>query len=399
MSDAPKVRFKGFDGPWERHTFHELASLKRGLTFSSEDVANPWDGVRVLRSSNVRDDLLCLNEDDIFVREDAVNIGFLGPSDIIITASNGSPDIVGKHALVGDAKERMVHGGFMLAVSSEQPEFVYSLLGSGWFRRFLLRGVEGGDGSIGNLDAKSLEDEEVLVPDRAERREIGWLFATINEYIILQTRKLDLLKRVKALFLRKMFPREGSDTPEMRFKEFRGPWKFWKFGDLVNRVFETSSSCDLPRVEYDDIDSGEGTLNRPMRYLGMTKTGIHFTVNDVLYGRLRPYLHNWLLSTFDGVAVGDFWVLRATRVDSRFLYCLVQSDGFETVANISSGSKMPRADWSLVKSHEFPVPSDISEQRKMGTFFLSLESLIQSQTDMRYSLLRVRDVLLQKMFV
>lgn len=104
----------------------------------------------------------------------------------------------------------------------------------------------------------------------------------------------------------------------------------------------------LPRVEYEDIISGMGKLNKDIYAKRSNKIGLKFQAGDVLYGKLRPYLKNWLLPSFSGLAVGDFWVLQPQDVDSRFLYSLIQSDHFDEVANQSTGTQMPRADWKLV---------------------------------------------------
>ena len=132
----------------------------------------------------------------------------------------------------------------------------------------------------------------------------------------------------------------------------------------------------MPQVEYEDIISGEGALNKDLNDKEGGKTGIKFYVGDVLYGKLRPYLMNWLYPQFNGVAVGDFWVLRATECDSSFLYRLVQTDGFQRLANVSSGSKMPRADWNLISQSFFAVPANHAEQKAIAKSLAELDSLI-----------------------
>ena len=122
--------------------------------------------------------------------------------------------------------------------------------------------------------------------------------------------------------------------------------------------------------------SGTGRLNKDIYAKQSSKSGIAFHQGDVLYGKLRPYLQNWLLPTFDGLAVGDFWVLQPQNADSRFLYRLIQSRQFDEVANQSTGAKMPRADWKLVSKTVFSIPSNISEQAAIGTYFTALDSLI-----------------------
>lgn len=122
--------------------------------------------------------------------------------------------------------------------------------------------------------------------------------------------------------------------------------------------------------------SGAGRLNKDIYAKQSSKSGIAFHQGDVLYGKLRPYLQNWLLPTFDGLAVGDFWVLQPQNADSSFLYRLIQSRQFDEVANQSTGTKMPRADWKLVSKTVFSIPSNISEQAAIGTYFTALDSLI-----------------------
>lgn len=119
-----------------------------------------------------------------------------------------------------------------------------------------------------------------------------------------------------------------------------------------------------------------GTLNKDLCDKEGGKTGIKFYVGDVLYGKLRPYLMNWLYPQFNGVAVGDFWVLRATECDSSFLYRLVQTDSFQRLANVSSGSKMPRADWNLISQSYFAVPADHAEQTAIAKSLAELDKLI-----------------------
>jgi type I restriction enzyme S subunit len=129
-------------------------------------------------------------------------------------------------------------------------------------------------------------------------------------------------------------------------------------------------------VEYEDINSGQGTLNKDLSKKVSIKAGIQFQPGDVLYGKLRPYLRNWLYADFSGIAVGDFWVLRGIDVDGLFLYSLIQSDAFDEVANQSTGTKMPRSDWPLVSNTVFSLPVKVAEQRKIGEFLLHIDHLI-----------------------
>jgi len=154
-------------------------------------------------------------------------------------------------------------------------------------------------------------------------------------------------------------------------------WEQRKLGELAVRESNCDiSSVDMPCVEYEDVIANEGQLNKDISLKEVQKKGITFDGSQVLYGKLRPYLHNWLNPDFMGVAVGDWWVLRPVELDKNFLYRLIQTQQFDDVANQSAGSKMPRADWNLIAETEFIVPSIIKEQAKIGEYFTNLDNLI-----------------------
>ena len=240
---------------------------------------------------------------------------------------------------------------------------------------------------------------EISVPSVEEQRKIGAYLDQLDNLITLHQRKFEKLTNVKKSMLEKMFPQNGSSYPEIRFKGFTDPWEQRKFEEIAVRSSVICSDDTLPRVEYEDIVSGTGRLNKDIYAKQSSKSGIVFHQGDVLYGKLRPYLQNWLLPTFDGLAVGDFWVLQPQNADSSFLYRLIQSRQFDEVANQSTGTKMPRADWKLVSKTVFSIPSNISEQAAIGTYFTALDSLITLHQRELEKLQNIKKSMLEKMFV
>ena len=153
-------------------------------------------------------------------------------------------------------------------------------------------------------------------------------------------------------------------------------WEQREFENFAQRKSEMGNSSSAPCVEYEDIIADQGRLNKDVFQKRSHKTGIKFSAGDVLFGKLRPYLKNWLLPDFSGVAVGDFWVLKPSGTDSRFLYYLIQTSEFFSVSNQSAGSKMPRADWNLVSQYAFHIPGEENEQQKIGSLFRRIDALI-----------------------
>ena len=185
----PQYKCINYTPAWEQRKFSELASLRRGLTYSPADIRPYGQGIRVLRSSNIDEDEFTLSNEDVFVDETVVGIELVQEGEILITAANGSPRLVGKRAIINGLTGKTVHGGFMLCAHAEQPDYVAALMGSRWYQHFLATGVAGGNGSIGNLDKAALEDEFAFVPSIEEQELIGVLFSRLDDLITLHQRK------------------------------------------------------------------------------------------------------------------------------------------------------------------------------------------------------------------
>jgi len=169
--------------------------------------------------------------------------------------------------------------------------------------------------------------------------------------------------------------RMNKKTPDIRFKGFSDDWEQRKFMDLVKRISTSSDSKTLPKIEFEDIISGEGRLNKDVSQKFDDRKGIVFEANNILYGKLRPYLKNWLLPDFKGIALGDFWVFETKNNNPNFIYYLVQADKYQKVANDTSGTKMPRSDWQQVSNTYFAIPT-LEEQKKVGRFLIQLDKTI-----------------------
>ena len=156
----------------------------------------------------------------------------------------------------------------------------------------------------------------------------------------------------------------SKKVPQVRFNGYSDAWEERKLSDIVSRLSKSSNNSELPRVEFEDIVSGEGRLNKDVSHKFDDRKGILFSSQNILYGKLRPYLKNWLLADFKGIALGGFCVFKSINSDPKFVYSLIQSNHYQKVANDTSGTKMPRSDWKKVSSTEFQIPSSLEEQKK-----------------------------------
>ena len=367
-SDTPAIRFKGFTDTWEQRKFSELyekVSRKNDLTYGKDDIIS-------VANMYFKEDSYITDESYLLT----YNIFELG--DIAFEGNKSKNYAHGRFVenTIGNGIVSHVFDVFKPIMKPYDLQFwKYAINNEQLMGGILLRSTKAST-MMTNLVANDFLQETFLTPTYPEQQKIGAFFQQLDNLITLHQRKYDKLTNVKKSMLEKMFPKNGSNVPEIRFKGFTEAWEQRKFEEIAVRSSVICSDANLPRVEYEDIVSGAGRLNKDIYAKQSSKSGIAFHRGDVLYGKLRPYLQNWLLPTFDGLAVGDFWVLQPQNADSSFLYRLIQSRQFDEVANQSTGTKMPRADWKLVSKTVFSIPSNISEQAAIGTYFTALDNLI-----------------------
>ena len=387
--NVPKLRFPGFADPWEQRKFSEIATLRRGLTYSPNDITDKNGGVRVLRSSNISGDQFELHDDDVFVREDAVKIAPAEDGDILITAANGSSNLVGKRARICNLPGKTVHGGFMLLASTGDSYYLNAAMGAQWYRRFLHMGVAGGNGALGNLDMKALLDYELLTPSRNERKKIGSLFNRLDSLITLHQRKLDHLKEMKKGLLQKMFPKNGESIPELRFPGFTDPWEQRKLGEIAHRIIRKNggNQSNLPltiSAQYGLVDQRDYFNNqvasRDMSGYYLLQNG-EFAYNKSTSGD-SPWGAVKRLTKYENGCVSTLYIcFGLDEGDSDFLVTYYETDRWhKEVRMIAAEGARNHGLLNIAPSDffetELTMPAEIEEQAQIGAFFQQLDSLI-----------------------
>lgn len=137
--------------------------------------------------------------------------------------------------------------------------------------------------------------------------------------------------------------------------------RFKNFVSLIN-----TPSIDRNKIGLENIESGTGHfIETDSEFEG---NGVQFIENDIVYGKLRPYLRKVWLATNKGNAIGDFFVFRAKKSNSSYVHWLMLSDGFTSEVNGSTyGAKMPRVSSDFILSMRYLLPP-LSEQQGIASF-------------------------------
>ena len=374
--ENPKIRFKGFTKDWEQRKLGDMGSTYTGLSGKTKEDFGHGDAKFITYMnvfSNPVANLDMTESVEIDSKQNCVKAG-----DVFFTTSSETPEEVGMSSVMPENADNIYLNSFCFGYRPTEKfdlNYLAYVLRTESFRKemtFLAQGI-----SRYNISKNKVMEVEIPIPSLDEQSRVGQYFKNLDTLITLHQRKCEQTKNLKKYMLQKMFPQNGAKVPEIRFNGFTHDWEQRKFSDIASREsVSRESSYDLPSLEYEDVIAEEGRLNKDISLKENIKKGIVFDGSQVLYGKLRPYLHNWLNPDFSGVAVGDWWVLKPNNADKSFIYRLIQTQRFDDIANQSAGSKMPRADWNLVSNTEFAIPVSQEEQEKIGEYFSSLDHLI-----------------------
>ena len=208
LKNKPEIRFEGFDEAWGRKRLGELVTITTGKLDANAAKA---DGKYAF--------FTCGKE---MLKTDTYS--FKG--DAILVNGNGDLGFTRKYSGYFNAYQRT----YVLQGFSINYEYVEQAI-----HRYLPERIksESLGGAMPYIKLDTLAGLIVPVPDLSEADKVSSLFNDMNRLIILQQRKCDRLQALKKAMLEKMFPKAGSDVPEIRFAGFTDAWEQRKFADVV----------------------------------------------------------------------------------------------------------------------------------------------------------------------
>ncbi len=226
MADTPKIRFKGFMDAWERRKVSEICE-------QITDTINPAD-----------------KPDDMFTEYSMPAFDNNETADVIIGKfMNSMRKVINKPCLlvnklnvrkkrIWDVKKpennAVCSAEFvpLVSINSDLEFLKYMLLTDG-FTNYLEDCSSGTSNSQKRVTPDVIISAKIIVPKQEEQKIIGQYFSTLDNLITLHQRKCNETIELKKYMLKKMFPEEGREIPEIRFAGYTGAWERRKLGDMM----------------------------------------------------------------------------------------------------------------------------------------------------------------------
>jgi type I restriction enzyme, S subunit len=363
---------------WLKTTLGNHVDIITGYPFKSELYTEAEKSIRLLRGDNIIpgstrwDGVKYWSLDKV----EGLNKYYLNPQDLIIAmdrvlVSNGLKITIIKDE---DVPALLVQRVARLRGNKGlDQKFLPYLVMSYKFEQYV-KSVQT-ETAIPHISTQQINDFPIFLPPLSEQCKIAEVLGAWDEAIDL------LEKLVASNRSRKQGLMQQLLTGKKRFKEFEGSeWKSYSFSEIVklrSKKFDPKTSSESKMcVELEHISQTSGKLIGTVDSSKQASTKNHFFTGDVLFGKLRPYLRKYLLAQFDGVCSTEIWVLVSQKyIASNYLFYLVQTSEFIATANVSSGSKMPRADWGYISEVSFRIPP-LPEQEKIAAVLTAADEEI-----------------------
>jgi len=398
---TPQIRFKGFTEAWEQRKLGDIATkqtskninstIQEPFTNSAEQgVVSQYDYFDhgITNVANISNYFVICPDDFVY----NPRISVTAPCGPINRNRLNRPGIMSPLYTIFRADQ-------CIAVTYLE----YYFKTKKWHPFMFLEGNTGARSDRFSISDSTFFKMPIQIPSKAEQKLISEQLEALSNLITLHQRKLDALKKIKSALLEKMFPKDGSDIPEIRFAGFTEAWEQRKLGELAT----FNPNADLPaQFEYVDLESVAGTEmlshrteirdSAPSRAQRLAQFG------DLFYQTVRPYQkNNYLYEKPDNNYVfSTGYAQMRPLVDGYFLLSLVQNEGFiKKVLDNCSGTSYPAINANVLSSIVVNSSSHRKEQIQVGYLFRRIDNLITLHQRKLDALKKIKSALLEKMFV
>ena len=247
----------------------------------------------------------------------------------------------------------------------------------------------------------------IPVPHIEEQRKIGLFLTQLDHLITLHQRKYDKLQVLKKAMLEKMFPKNGSSVPEIRFNGFTDAWEQRKFSDITFPAGEKNKE-NLPLESY-SITNESGFVPQDEKFenggtMREADKRMYYIVspNSFAYNPARINVGSiGYQDTGKSVIVSSLYEVFKTSddVDDRLLWHWFKSPDFQKlIMQLQEGGVRLYFYYDKLCMGQVPLPS-LEEQRKIGKLFDTLDHLITLHQRELEKLQNIKKSMLEKMFV
>ena len=289
---------------------------------------------------------------------------------------------------------------------SVDSRFVGFIVESSVYKDFIQQHM--GGAAQPNANAQVLTSFDLPLPPLPTQRRIASILSAYDELIENNQRRIRILEDMARSLYREWFVHfrypghESVPLVDSPLGQIPQGWEVKKLGDIAEDMRR-----NIPKGQLDEPQPYVGLEHIPRRSLALDSwetaselgsNKLAFRKGEVLFGKIRPYFHKVSIAPFDGLCSADTIVIRARQPENyAIVVCCVSSDEFVAHATATSnGSKMPRANWSVLEELPVAIPV-LAVARQFSAVVKPAIQQMQTLIFQTANLRRTRDLLLPRL--
>lgn len=403
---------------WGVIKFKYLGDVKQGLTYSPSDIVDKDEGILVLRSGNIQNGILDFNN-NVYVKTKVAESIVLRKNDILITARNGSPALIGKNAII-DTDITATFGAFMMVFRANKSlfsKFAFYLMNVSFnfYRTFFTTST------VNQLTAAIFNGIEVPLPSISEQQKIADFLdkktaqldkvkALLEEQILkLKDYRASLIYETVTKGLDKTVPMKdsgidwiGQVPQEWRVKplkyliEFKNGYAF----DSQNLTIEQTGvkvirigDFKLSGIDFNAALNVFTSLNSKLDFYRIRKSQILIAMSGATVGKISFVNQEPNVYSVINQRVG----IIESKISKWIYYCL-STDSFTSYIQLNSnGSAQPNISSGEISDFKVAIPNDVVIQKcvkYLDNQFENINKLIQNKKKQIDNINKLRQTLI-----
>ena len=402
--NKPAIRFKGFSDAWEQRELSDYLEVS-----NEKNKNNIYDKNDVL---SVSGDYGIVNQIEFqgrsFAGASVSNYGVVHTNDIVYTKSplNANP-----YGIIKTNKGKTGIVSTLYAIYHPKKN-TFSNFVQNYFEQharmnnYMHPLVNKGAKNDMKVSSENALKGYVIFPEYDEQVAISTFFEELDNLITLHQRKYEKLQNVKKSMLEKMFPKNGSKFPEIRFKGFTDAWEQRKLSEVVNIYDGVHQTPDYKDNGIMFLSVENISTLKSDKYISEEAFQRDYKVypqkGDVLMTRIGDVGTPNVVETTEKIA---FYVslalLKPTKVNSYLLCDAIQSPFFKKgLKDRTLVTAVPqKINKDEIGKVDIILPISPNEQHLIGMFFKQLNNLITLHQRELEKLQNIKKSMLEKMFV
>ena len=401
---TPRLRFKGFEGEWQRVCFGDLYEhciVKNDMTYGLDkiiSVANMY----YIQDANV--------SDDDYLR--TYNVFKLG--DIAFEGNKSKNFAHGRFVenTIGDGIISHVFEVFRPKSENYDLMFWKYAINNEMLMGKILSRCTKASTMMTNLVAQDFLKESILVPSLEEQKKIGSFLQRLDAQMALHKQQYERLQQLKSACLNSMFPNQSENTPPIRFNGYDEDWVVVPLSDCLMVSKERNVNGIYTKNDVLSVSDDFGVVNQ-IELLGRSFAGKSVTNyrvlkhGDIVYTKsplkIKPFGiikvnegENGIVSTLYAVYTAKEGVL-PQFINYYFAPSYRMNSYIHPLVNKGAKNDMKVSDENVLKGN-ICIPSSLDEQKSIASFFLKLDSHISTELQRLERLKQMKSACLRSMF-